>query len=351
MIKPFNVYPKLVELREDLETLRELVAMFVGAQLEDLTYFFVDNNGRLKEIDKIAKAFFPYALYMDYMFYNCTDLTGAEVRALSCLSMISTFEGCTNLKEAEIDMPKCETAMKLFYLCSALEKVELKNTQRLKNWDSMFSQCNTLPEIPELDMRACESAAYLFNKCYALKEVSNIYAPVNKSANYMFYYCGAEEIRDVYLPEATNATDIFQGCKNLKKMENIYIPKVSHFNYVMRYNTVMEECLNLDFSGCSGQSNSFSYNFNTSPVLRRLTWAETCTSVPRYTIANCSFDRAGMLEMLDSLPIYQRPNSGWWSSVPITISGNPSVNGTEGYEQVTDEEIAAAAAKGFTFTV
>lgn len=179
----------------------------------------------------------------------------------------------------------------------------------------------------------------LFDGCTALEEVGLISG----------YRCNAN-----------NAHSLVLGCTNLKKFGGLYFSNQGTTNIITTQSsrllgttsfTKLEEILNVPvsyFQYGGTQIANMAGTASSPKPLRRLTFNTTNiaytnkTNYKSFSIAYCSFDRDGMVEMFNSLP----NASDVTGAKVITITGNPCV--TDG--TLTADDIAIATAKGYSIT-
>lgn len=149
-------------------------------------------------------------------------------------------------------------------------------------------------------------------------------------------------------------SSMFAYCSHLKSidLDALDTKSVTSMSSFLTSNYELEEILNFSSVGATGQSNMFPSGYSTQVFpLRRLTF-KTNLAPGEYAIRSaisikyCSFERAGMVEMFNTLPDI----SGLSISAnykKITITGNPCVTKLT----LTDEDKAIAIGKGWTIVI
>ena len=244
------------------------------------------------------------------MFGSSTALTSAEgINLQSCTIAKYLFQNCKNLKTADISttfsMAKKVDASNLFIGCSKLESVSIAGR---------FS-----------------SISGLFQSCAALKSV---------------------DFSNVSLDYVTNLGYAFSGCSNLKSvdMSHLDLSKVNTANCVFDKCDALEEILSFAAPSAPSMTKPFPIGPASVPLaLKRLTFKKIYGGYAvkaSFSIAYNSFERAGMVEMFNSLPNITPLNLAA-AYKKITITGNPCV--TDG--TLTDTDKAIATDKGWTLVI
>lgn len=156
----------------------------------------------------------------------------------------SLFYKCDKLKQVNtiyVDGVECGS---LFYTCSSLESVNvIGKPYRLANY--MFEGCTKLTELPnQLDLSDVTTVERIFSNC-ALSGNVKVSYNLDRCTDIMSVFSSCDEVEefdlsDLYIPEATDATDFFYGCNKLRA---ISFPKQSKL-YTLK--SLFSSCTSLE---------------------------------------------------------------------------------------------------------
>jgi surface protein len=223
----------------------------------------------------------------------------------------------------------------MFNSCGNVNSFNLSsfNTSKVTNMSYMFVgitlNLKSL-DLSNFDTSNVTNMSYMFAACGSLSDLDISSFNTSKVSNmsYMFNNCGALTSMDIShfdTSKVTNMGSMFNGCNR------------------------MEELIGFSATNKAGLTIGFPKGTTSSRyALKRLTFR---TDLPSGTysirsainVSYCAFDKAGMVEMFNSLPdITGAGVSANYSK--ITITGNPCL--TDG--TLTDDDRAIATAKGWT---
>lgn len=234
----------------------------------------------------------------------------------------------------------------------------------VKIMTNAFRGCAKIPEVifgTQGTIRTSDMA-YAFASCANLKaaDISMFDASGCSSLRALFFGCQELESVDLsrFLVEGKISCDagaMLQSCSKLQSinMSNFDTSRFSNMDKFLDSDRKIEEIAGFSSVGVTGATSMFPRGAGPSGIskLKRLTFR---TDLPdgKYAIRSpidiryCSFDRAGMVEMLGTLPnISGLTLSDSYKN--ITITGNPCV--TDG--TLTDEDKAIAIGKGWTIVI
>ena len=226
----------------------------------------------------------------NYMFRYCYSL-------LAILSLYTgkskSMTGMCNYCYSLVALPQMDTRYVenmngMFNYCSALPTFYEMDTSSLKTASEMCSRCYSLVALPHMDTSHVTSFASMCNQCYVLRRAPQLDMSSADSIKSIFSGSGITCVPAMRTPLLTNATDAFLNCYALSS--------------VLLDNTVT------GWAGCD------------------------------LSLANASLMHDAILALIDSLPAITEAHA-------ITLTGNP------GAAELTDEEIAIAAGKGWTITI
>lgn len=212
---------------------------------------------------------------MDALIKGCDKVT----------SIVGMFQGCSKVTELDLggfDTSNVTTMDSAFEECSSLEELNLSgwDTSKVTHASRMFYGCRKLKavDVADWDVGNVEYMGHMFNGCASIK-----------SADMSGWDTG----------KVKNMQGIFYGCDSL------------------------EEIIGFSAPGAVGTKIGFPSGYDDyRPALKRLTFRTDIEKAidADINIENCSFDRAGMVEMFNSLPDISDGNMRH-----ITITGNPCV--------------------------
>ena len=227
------------------------------------------------------------------MFKGCTNLTTFTIPSLQKLQDGSyMFYNCNNLSFDTIPVtegfPELINGSKMFQVCKKLTAVDLKNTSKLVNANSMFSACYALAEVKNLNhCTALEdiSSAFMdtiitsidlsglsklknigaaFDTCTKLTTVTGLNDLVNcTNIGSTFRKCTAltnlNNGQEVLLPKVTMTKNTFNGCTALRQI-NLNLPSVTNFpdNATEMFKGCTLTKATLKATSCTNASNVFS---------------------------------------------------------------------------------------------
>lgn len=322
----------------------------------------------------------------DYAFQNAVTTAAADATFQNKVSGvrktgISMFAGCSELTDVDYDENNItynggtnifDGCVKM-HLADAVAMVvkAISNGNINADLSSAFSNCGTSYfEYPDIEGFSIKATTFksMFSNC-KLKSIGPITVTNNAAMilGYMFptTHC-LESVGkiSVYTLNTTSSNQQniinISGASALKKFGGIEIRNPSGQNniplsstaYLLSgVGTVVEEILDMPISFFGyGAKNimSMAGTANSPRPLKRLTFNTTNiayknkTNAKSFSIAYCSFDRDGMVEMFNSLP----DASDVTGAKVITITGNPCVlDGT-----LTAADRAIATNKGYSLT-
>lgn len=280
-----------------------------GAYTDATVESLYDMAGKISELVPAAlNNCFSYALQIieRYRDQKPTSMNNAFVSDKSLvmlptidtsevISLDNTFIFCDNLFfVSPLDLSNVTSAVQSFWSCDNLRHLPPLHLPQCEDARYMFSRCSSLREIT-LDMPSVLLINEIFSHCNNLTSIYELDRCAPTSIHFAFYECVS--LRQVYLDfSRVESCDysVFFGCYNLR--------------YLLIYNLGKSDCLSYDFS-------QLSY------------WTCTGPDLPWQTLYTYSYDRAAAgLE-------------------PATIILSP-----ETFAILSDEQIAAVTAKGFTLT-
>lgn len=257
------------------------------------------------------------------------------------------------------DVPTISDASYFFYSGARVDAFDtVKNYVRKPSKMSYMFASST---IQNLDLSWLDTSAVtdMYNAFYGLKgtqvlDLSCLDTHNVENMNYALAYCEAEQILidGIDTSKVTNMSYMFNSCKLITSIDfsGIDTSKVGNMAGMFNYCQALTEILGFSATAAEGLNIGFPKGgqYSGSYSLRRLTFR---TDLPdgQYSIRSnidiryCSFDRAGMVEMFESLPDLNGSGVST-SNRKITIISNPCVKD----KSLTSSDRAIATSKGWT---
>lgn len=257
------------------------------------------------------------------------------------------------------DAPTISDASYFFYEGTRVDELESvkKYVRKPSKMRNMFASAT----IANLDLSWIDTSAVtdMYSAFYKLKgtptlDLSCLDTSNVTNMNYALAYCEAEQIilDGIDTSNVTDMSYMFNACKRITSIDfsGIDTSKVNDMSGIFSYCTALTEILGFSATCMAGldiglpKGGQYSGTF----ALRRLTFR---TDLPdgQYSIRSnidiryCSFDRAGMVEMFESLPDLNGSGVST-SNRKITIISNPCVKD----KSLTSSDRAIATSKGWT---
>ena len=263
----FNNYKKLTDARNTFESNTTITTV----NMPD-TYNLENGNSMFKSCTNLTTFTIPSLQKLQdgsYMFYNCNNLS---------FDTIPVTEG----------FPELVNGNKMFQVCKKLTRVDLKNTSKLVNADTMFAACYALAEVKNLNhctalenmnntfsdtiitsidlsgLSALKNIGSAFYACTKLTTVTGLNDLVNcTNISQTFIRCTAltnlNNGQEVLLPKVTMAKNTFNGCTALRQI-NLNLPSVTNFpgNATEIFKGCTFTKATLKATSCANASNVFS---------------------------------------------------------------------------------------------
>ena len=269
--------------------------------------------------------------------------------------------------------------------------LNLVNTSNVTNMDHMFSSCSSLTslDLSNFDTLNVTSMSYMFHDCSKLTslDVSNFDTLNVTSMSYMFHDCSSLTSLDLSNFDTLNVTSMsymFKSCSKLTSLNlsswdtSKVIDMGSMFNActgltsldVSGWDTSSVTSMKSMFTGCSSLTSLDLSNFNTS-VASMYSMFSSCDKLTSLNLSGWDtskvIDMDHMFDNCSKLTTITGPITGISANIvlknsPLThdsamvfMNGLNTVTGTQGitfksttYRTLTEAEIAAATAKGWT---
>lgn len=156
-------------------------------------------NGFISAIDDISTGIDPAILSaitdngtnFDHLFYNRKNLVHApELDTSNAITALSMFYNCSKLQDTpQYDFRNLETADSMFYNCSRLRKINVKNTGKVKSFNSFAHWCTGLTDrVINLDTTSATSMSSMFDST-SIAEVHLTDTSKVTNMSYAFYSC------------------------------------------------------------------------------------------------------------------------------------------------------------------
>lgn len=183
-------------------------------------------------------------------------------------------------------------------------------------FSKMFSGCTSLMAVPDIDLSEATNISGMYYKCSALDRI-NIYAPKATQCYNVLAQCTAVRSASVRIGSPDNpGTNIGSAMSYMRGLQSIkdtwlYLKPLSGTNTGMYSKQISLTRVNFGMGSETG-INGYDIDFSASPL-----------------------GHAAIREMIDSLPT-------------ITAAKKITITGCPGAAEVTEDDVAAAAAKNWT---
>lgn len=305
--------------------------------ISDASYLFY-SGARVSNYDSIVKHLVDVT-NMSYMFSKFPDGISVDISTLNTSKVINMSNMFNGAKLRSADFSNFDTSnvtdmSSMFNGCDYLADLNIKNfdTSKVTNMNEMFVG---MMNLETLDLSNFDTSN--------VTNMSSMFAANGKLKNL--------NISSFNTSKVTTMTYMFNNCNGLKTLDfsNFDTGKANMMTSIFNGCSSLEEITGFSATNKAGLTIGFPKGTTSSRyALRRLTFR---TDLPEGTysirsainISYCAFDRAGMVEMFNSLPdITSAGVSANYKK--ITITGNPCL--TDG--TLTDEDRAIATNKGWT---
>lgn len=254
---------------------------------------------------------------------DASNTTGIVAHMPGCVEIICHLTG--------MGLPQMRSMIDLMYYTQIGNILQSSRTA-----SGRFSNCVSLVCVMAPDVSITGSISSIFYKCRNLIAVDISMRRTSASVTAYEAFRDCEKL--MVPPDAltnyitSNSQNIFEGCLCIKQV-NIDNPTTTPIPFANAF----KNCISLETVKLKG---SFKITmlannaFKGCISLRRLIFDLPNWTGGSFSIAGCSFDRRGLVEMFKSLPTA----SGEWI---ITITGNPGIT------ELTDADRAIATSKGW----
>lgn len=132
-------------------------------------------------------------------------------------SCTSLFRDCINLLEVQ-DIKNTEnvtTFSSMFQNCGNITEIPNFDTSKGDYFTEMFSGCKNLKKIPQLDFSKGRYLSSLFNNCISLDEILNLNTSNAVSLNDAFSRCKIKKLNKLSCDKVNNIADVLYNCSQL----------------------------------------------------------------------------------------------------------------------------------------
>lgn len=340
----------------DSSELTEMENMFYGCYaLKEIPYLDTSKVTNIKRAFNYCRAITAFPLI------DISNITSLEAAWIDCRSLVSmplldtsnvtsfreAFYMCYALKEVPLFDTSNVTVMSyMFKDCKALESVPLFNTAKVTSMYDMFYGCIKLTTVPKFDMTNVTDTEWMFYNCSSLLELPELDLSNVKSINLMFYNCKQLTALPQSICNLVNCTSMsraFDYCRSLQQLPKLITPKVETMYNTFRYCQKLTRIEEIDFASLTTWAGIFAWTTALTYMVVKNLGMSAATS---YSFENATAWGAGDEEnrqsVIDSLITY---------SYDRVAAGLDAINvslWSTTYNLLTEEEIAAIAAKGFT---
>lgn len=281
-------------------------------------------------------------------------------------SNLTTFPAVLDTRSAtNINFMFCNSAVKelpwmdtsnvteayiVFENCKNITSVPQYDFSKVKStgW-GLFMGCEKLKKVPQLDFSSCSRLENLFLGCPSLEEVEPFVAPkVPWNGIRLFCECvKLSTVPNIDLSLCTQLDNAFQGLPLISNLGNLSTGNCKNFVGAFRFNPNLEKFEGVDVAKATVLRETFQedsvltylklLNFGTQ---KSIDMSETFSGVTSWG-AGSDENRQSLVDSLLTYS-FDRAAAGY---APLAFQLEPEV-----LARLTDEEIAAITAKGFTIT-
>lgn len=326
---------------------------------ENIWNWFIEAYGDKIQTKDITSA--------EYMFYNSSNLEEVpfeiNIKAGEYAQGSQAFNNCRNLTHiAPINNAKFSTGKKMFGSCHHLrnlpEMSDFDTQHSGKDFSQMFYGCYSLRNFPDgfLEKIYNDTATSTYNchlneafrACYVLDEIVGLNPKTGKMTSNMFSntFLGCHRLKNIIFATNTDGTpytttwanqtiDLHDniGWDGISRTSTEFPTAEGKFERMVRYNS--------GITGDKWVKDKPTYN----ALKNDPDWFSNVPELSRFNHQSC-------VNLINSLPdtsAYLATQSGATNSVILYPYGGQNTD-EGGCDQLTEEEIAVAAAKGWTIT-
>ena len=223
---------------------------------------------------------------MNYMFYNCPNLTIIpQFNTNSCTSMNNMFGYCSNLTTvSQLDTSKVTNMSYMFDQCSNLTTIPQLDTSSCTNMNNMFHQCRKIFKIPLLNTSKVTNMDSMFYYCSNLRKIPLFDTSSCTSMKYMFLETSISELPLLNTSKVTNMYNMLSSCNFLTTIPQLDTSSCTDMSYMLSNCENLTTVPQLDTGSCTNMCGMFI-------SCRRLTTisqldANSCTDM-RYMFNDC----------------------------------------------------------------
>ena len=214
---------------------------------------------------------------MTSMFAGCFALRKIpQLNTSSVTTMQSMFNGCYSLEELpQLDFSKttnltftfgyCTRLQKLPYLNTSsaltsisfmtaygcqIEEISFQNTSNVTNFNAAFTYCFRLKKINGLNTISATNMDGMFSDCDSLEEIPPLRFDNLVNAANVFYGCGMRKLGNTFLslPKATTLNGFFRFCGALQETPPINAPLANDLGFMFQNNSSLTRINGLTFA-------------------------------------------------------------------------------------------------------
>lgn len=208
---------------------------------------------------------------------------------------------------------------------------------------NLFANCRSLIAVTatNITMNAGTNIGGMFRFCSSLLAINLEVTPTTTFSNLPYVFAGCKMLSSIpksFLSFAGGISNTFSECFSLKSIEIS-----NQASRSLSCKEAFSDCVRLEKVKLSGKLKPTQMNIGLGCFSNCISLQSLIFDLPNWTgssfsIADCAFQRSGLVEMFQSLPTTT-------SSPNITLTGNPGV------AELTDADKAIATDKGWTLTL
>lgn len=230
-----------------------------------------------------------------------------------------------------------------FYNDSNIVMFPTIDTSAVTDFSWAFGFCNELRWISPLDLSSVTNTSYMFHSCKKLKYLPPLTLPECAHLYGTFYNCSSLYTVELDVPKAYDISYIFYDCTNLYLVNGLENSTPCYVNGTFQFCSKLS-CVYLDFSQVLSAANIFDGCEQLRYLMIYNLGQSICTHYDFSGATAWGSPRGTPDFLLESLLSYSYDRAAA-SMEPATI-----ILSAETFATLSEEEIAAITAKGFTLT-
>jgi surface protein len=180
-------------------------------------------------------------------------------------SMQSMFTECNSLQNIPLfDTSNVTTMQSMFQNCNSLQNIPLFNTSNVSDMQYMFQGCSSLQTIPLIDTSNVTIMRNMFTSCNSLQSIPLLdTSGVTSLMNSMFQGCQAlKTIPSLDISNTTNTYRMFFGCFSLQIIPSLDTSNSTNMQEMFRECYSLQTVPPLNTTSTNNQSSQFLFCYS-----------------------------------------------------------------------------------------